>query len=510
MIRGTKRPLGENRPTVKADLRASIHNRFDIEVVDSQSGKVKRKAQAENIICDSLWTRLLGGSSYFSYIHYGSGSGTPSTSDTTLFSFLGYLGVGTASYIYDFENGVVASRKLAQINESTAVGATLTEVGIAYSTSNTTLVTHAMLKDMNGNPVSITKTDTDIINIYATVYVHYNPNGYDNGTVKIVSSKSNTLLTKFLVGDGYPSSNDKIVYFSTTTGMVSDMPRDNKTKYAYGSVSTTYDIPNKKMILTAARLPVGSYNLDGGIGSVIFGYIATNISSGASPTTYYFVGGCISLKVGGSWFAGSEVIGEAIATGDGTTVDFSTKFPMVSNATIYVDGVASRDVVVNENLPFNTGKMGEYFELVPELSSAIPSKPEISANSYENTVGVYYNPFYEYGITSYYGNSRITVSVSNDLVTWVVLSDQNNGLINVPSEYQKYKYWKINQSNRGSNYIYSLTTDNIPTANIHFSSPPPEGAVITADYFTKTVAKDENHVFDVSVTIQLGEYNPDA
>ena len=29
---------------------------------------------------------------------------------------------------------------------------------------------HAMLKDMNGNQISIEKTDTDIINIYATVY----------------------------------------------------------------------------------------------------------------------------------------------------------------------------------------------------------------------------------------------------------------------------------------------------------------------------------------------------
>jgi hypothetical protein len=54
-----------------------------------------------------------------------------------------------------------------------------------------------------------------------------------------------------------------------------------------------------------------------------------------------------------------------------------------------------------------------------------------------------------------------------------------------------------------------MTSENIKATNIHFSVPPAEGAVITADYFTKTIAKDENHVFDMTVTIQPGEYTED-
>jgi hypothetical protein len=46
MIRGTKRPLEESRPMLKADLRASIHNRFDIEVVDAKSGELIYKPYA--------------------------------------------------------------------------------------------------------------------------------------------------------------------------------------------------------------------------------------------------------------------------------------------------------------------------------------------------------------------------------------------------------------------------------------------------------------------------------
>ena len=42
------------------------------------------------------------------------------------------------------------------------------------SRTGTPLCTHALIKDMNGNPVVITKTDTDIITIYATVYLLLN------------------------------------------------------------------------------------------------------------------------------------------------------------------------------------------------------------------------------------------------------------------------------------------------------------------------------------------------
>ena len=367
-----------------------------------------------------------------------------------------------------------------------------------------------MLRDMNGNPVSITKTDTDIINVYATVFIHYNPDGYDNGTVKIMASERNSILARYLSGVSI-STNEKITLFSATSGTVADMPNKNTDKYASGSTAISYDVTNRKIMLQATRLPVGSYNLTEGIKSIIFGHQETNISSGSSPTTYYFVCGDLSVQVGGSWFPGSNVVGEAVATGDGATTDFATRFPFVSNATIYVDGVAAGNVTVDENLPLSSGAMGQYFELIPDLSSKLASVPEVDANTMERAVGVYYNPFYSYGITSFtVERSYADVSVSDDLETWVTLSEKKQGTFAVPAEYQNYKYWKIYQNSRGNAHVHAFTTENIQAANIHFSAPPAEGAIITADYFTKVVAKDENHVFDLTVTIQLGEFNPDA
>ena len=50
-IRGQKRTLPQKKEVA---INASIHNRFDIEVVDSQTGEVKQKAQADNVICQGI------------------------------------------------------------------------------------------------------------------------------------------------------------------------------------------------------------------------------------------------------------------------------------------------------------------------------------------------------------------------------------------------------------------------------------------------------------------------
>jgi len=54
---------------------------------------------------------------------------------------------------------------------------------------------------------------------------------------------------------------------------------------------------------------------------------------------------------------------------------------------------------------------------------------------------------------------------------------------------------------------YAFITTGHP-GNIHFSTPPANGAVITADYQTPVAGKDVNHVFDYTFTLQLGEYTP--
>ena len=53
MIRGNKRNY-TSALNKRFDVSASIHNRFDIEVIDAVSGEVKQKAFAENVVCDKI------------------------------------------------------------------------------------------------------------------------------------------------------------------------------------------------------------------------------------------------------------------------------------------------------------------------------------------------------------------------------------------------------------------------------------------------------------------------
>lgn len=495
-IRGMTRPLPVSASIIPAvippevvtlnkQFNASIHNRFDVEVIDAQTGKVKQRAQAENTICTQLWTRLFSFLPYFNYIHYGTGNGTPAAADTHLFTFLGYGAVSGSTSTIDRLGCVYSTRKVIQLLETTAVGATLTEVGIAYDTTSETLCTHAMLKDANGNQISIAKTNTDIVNIYATVFVHW-PTEYNSGSIM------------FCGDTGFLS------YLAGTPGVIPSTYRAVKGRRYYAhdisevTLSRAADIANKKYTLTATRLAAASGNISGGISNVLLGY-------------------AFALKPPASWFLGSDIIGEAVATGDGVTTDFALKFDYPEAATVYVDGVAQSGVTVDK-APTLINNMACYFEEIEVVNGV--AYPAIKNHQYSyqsnGTVdglnGTYYNPNYQFGIKSYicaYNKCPIYVKVSNDLVTWVDLGLRSDGVaITVPAEYRNYKYWDISgdENNYGSKMIHTLLADTATAKNIHFTTPPASGAVITADYHTPTIAKDANHVFDLTVTIQLGEH----
>lgn len=495
---------------INADLNASIHNRFDIEVIDAQTGKLKQRAQAENVICSQLWTRLFAPNTYFNYIHYGTGSGTPASTDTSLFTFLGYGSPSTSDNVssLDYANCVYSFRSKIRLSETTAVGATLTEVGIGYDKTAATLCTHAMLKDANGNQISIAKTNTDIINIYATVYVHWSNTLY-SGSILFAPSRS---FLMYLCGL-YDDSSDcapKYAQLSKNRSLVDTNTNGNVT--ATTNLSSSYDLANKKISQTMTRLGVDYGNRAGGS----FYLLLANYKGGTTVGSPVF-----AFKAGSGWFPGADITGEAIGTGDGATVDFATAFDCPSNAIIYVDGVQSTDATIN-NVPLSYSNMEYYLEEIivdngivyPAISGS--NMPRYGLHGARTSAtpsyyySIFYNPYYSAGIKSYISlspntPSTNTVEVSDDLVTWTAISGQYSGTKTVPEDYRNYKYWRVT-SFTANDYVHTMIANTLTGKNIHFTTPPASGAVITADYHTPVIAKDVNHVFDLTVTIQLGEY----
>lgn len=520
MIRGTKRELDKSPSAANLNLNASIHNRFDIEVVDAKTGEVKQKARAFNVICNQMWSRLLSNSMWNDCIHVGTGSGSPSASDTSLFSYLTYKSSTFVSY--SNKPGVFSLTKRAQLLETECVGSTLTEVGIAYGSSKTALCTHAMLEDMNGNQVSILKTDTDIININATVFVHYDVNGY-NG-IKIQSSgnlvnSSFKYLYGFLcyLAAGYNTGSYGYGcatyprYYACCSSQVPYYSSSNTFGLSWtSSLNATFDVDNKKIICTASRIPA---------------------SSGNDKRNNYYLRVCTDSEYRYGLFDipasvifpdGISITGEAIGTGDGSTVDFTTYFPGLSDCTVYVDGVAT-DVMVDEHTPFviddhESCRLFKY--LVKKPGETTYTEQASIVDTLSVPVGseiLMQNPYYKtIGIKQFKESfSGFELYASQDRNDWVQLTVKGNPYT-VPEEYRHCEWFKIVSTTGDmlwmfhSSYSYGIVVDRDSNANIHFTTPPVEGAVITADYKTDVIAKDENHVFDFSIEITLGEYNPDT
>jgi len=302
---------------------AKVHNRFDIEVRDAKTGELKQRAYAENIILTAFWAKLLQyDSAYFNYIHLGSGSGTLAASRTSLFTFTVAKAVANPSYVVNEVAGWASMRKSIQLLENEFVDTTFTEVGIGSGSGSTTLMTHAMLKDMNGNPVSLLKSANDLLNVYATVYVVNIT--WDSGKIYLATHALPQGYISKVLGQAFTPNIFAGISFSNSRGAFASEVALNPT--------ITYDVANKIMT-SYARLPAANGN---------FG----QINSVALYDLRYEINGSTA-------FAGSPIVGESIGTGNGTTTDFKTAFPWVkSGAKIYVDGVEqTTGVTVDLNKP---------------------------------------------------------------------------------------------------------------------------------------------------------------
>ena len=178
---------------MNVEQKVNIHNRFDIHIDNIETGE-HREVTAYNIVLDQMWTRLCGGLSYFVNIHFGTGTGTPIASRTSLFAHLGTKVAVDDERIYALPTS--RWKRKVVLNPEEYVGQTITEVGIAFSAATTNLVTHAMLKDSEGNPISFLKSDTDIITIYASVYISLPETEY----IKVYPNLTSNALLKYLLG----------------------------------------------------------------------------------------------------------------------------------------------------------------------------------------------------------------------------------------------------------------------------------------------------------------------
>ena len=502
------------------NLKMDIHNRFDVEVIDTRTGKIRQKAQAQNVICTKFWERS-GNQNTWSvgWIVFGSGSGTPDESDTTLFDYLGGINAtANTTDAWDNDNKVLSRVARGQLSESQYVGDTLTEVGIGYYGTSGPIVTHAMLQDMNGNPISIEKTDTDIINIYATVFCHWDDNK--------INVRGNQGLFLFLYGSHYGNA----LHFGSI--LVTACPWMSGTIVGYGN---TWDSENRILRFNGNRLRVDEAN-GNGIRNLRLSH-STGIDFIFDTEDFY---------------AGDTIANEAIGTGDGTTKRFYTKFNYPENAQIFVNGVqlvsgyTVRRISRENRVWVNTWVMNPHSTASNKgIICNVPSRGSKMGDSDYGYVGqsepklvyladgIFFNANHEVGFE--YADLRSSTDRdgvkkkpklygSNDLTTWAFIAENTqdadpndyiSSVVTLNSTQAHYKYYKLENAYldgsitgdaRNHHCRLGINTDE-DFCQIIFDTAPAVGDVITANYHTPCIAKDTDHVLDISMGVQIGPYS---
>lgn len=552
MVRGQKVNLDKGPATdagsgFRFRTDAKIHNRFDVVLHNRVTGDSRQVAVGYNIICDSWWNRYNPGNQ-FSHIAYGRGSGTPSVADTDMFI---RVGAGSATNntwdeSHFWTDGYLSLRREYTIPAGTLTGTEFTEVGIAYDGSAGHVVTHAMLEDMNGNPISITKGVDDDLTLYATVYLHVSPSGYGGGGIRWTEkskARLNPLRSFFdwVLGIvSYTQFRDHVQALHAYGGSVpislspEAYSKNNWPGYVgfMSDVQATWTVGTKTLSLkndaTGGRIGSADINPNADVG-----YCIRGLAYGRSTATNY---GGIELRIDlpvsglGGMGSGEGNLGYVpishlknagvVGTGDGTTKDFNTPFPFVKNDSsfkLFLNGIEQNpsDYTVDFDKP-RTDNIGLYFNRLrgtyPILgaNSIGPS----TAGALAPVVGDYEiaeNPFYgTYNITSFYRTnaSYVEVYTSDDLETWTIIP--GNGTVSVPAGQQGARYWKaivvnaLARGNRLDSFKSAALTENL--TNLHCMTAPANGAIITHDAHYNCIPKSTATYFDIKVDIVLGEY----
>jgi hypothetical protein len=368
---------------------------------------------------------------------------------------------------------------------------------------------------MEGNPVSILKTETDILEIYATIYfvIDYKTLA-EKGLIVKGCGVALMLLTVYAYAYALPSYYMTFLKAAAICSVqASGLAGTAATRSGSGAA--------KYIKWTAARLGAVSGNDYEGIYGVSF----YSSYGGSNYDAWYFK----TLGVKDS--SGYDVVGETIGAGDDTEDDFVTDWHLARDFAVYIDAVEQTegvDYTVNEGLPFAT-TMNKFMGFVAAnyaLSADEPfgynrsSKTDVLViGSTGTTADPFNTTYYENLISEYAGitgmsvGKYIEVACSNDFINWTVIdtSADVNKTVSPAGAYQHYKYWRFRSTSASSTKrLTDFVTDDYSAKNIHFASPPAAGAVITADYNTLVVPKDSNHVFDFAGQINFDEFVPEV
>ena len=304
----------------KLETLVQIHNKFELDLYDA-NGNHKDKAYAYNVVLNRFWQLFFGNSlnkesSFFANIAIGTGTTTPDASNTSLGKSLGVASATLVSYTKEYPTSVLVQK--ATFGASTSLAGILTEVGFTQGSSTTSPFTRALLQDSEGNPITIEKTDTDILIVTATLYITVTA----GENLELVPADSFGFLTQ--MRQMYVNSAHVVGYaYLSASPAYPSLSYIHSNSFSNGAGG---DYTTRSRTLGATRVPIASGNRNG-VGTYVNVIHVGSFGTVHLPNTQFFpVYTLQPMNVG---------------IGDGATTAFVCPIPDFIEGTdkVVVDGV---------------------------------------------------------------------------------------------------------------------------------------------------------------------------
>lgn len=545
--------------TLNANVKA--RGMFQITKRNVSTGEEKIY-KAHNLITDNFISIMCSNQGSYTPVlfdqlnlHVGDSSTEPTTTDTDVGHKLWEITLGSTEVTLLSKTSIRCSATFT-IPASTSYVGTIREVGLySYHKINSIsawrLLTHALLKDAEGNPFEVEKTSLDIItivynfevsiasgNIAAMVYNH-----------KLISFGDLVLKYAFNTFEN-AIEDDTYIYIPNSTQLNSNQP----------SIANKVNDPsNSQVRWNAGRLDTNT---------ILNGHFLMGVNF--MQQNY---GVLNSIKLPNAEVFPEVAITElSIGTGDGTTSEFTPPIPAWKENTekIYKNGVLlTRDVDYTcdyrHNSPINAELMcSSYLSVIDGAvaSSSWYSEITLAPNAKADIVDRYgtskdvfkitpyriqkntaYAPeylcitadyplifelptdesFLNWGVNTVYFCSysyadNFTLEYSTDKTNWTIFAENMHNNTNSSSTsfkdnfsyYNKYtvetdvmaKYWRLSCSSSSDLHYWGIMFGHVGQG-IKFTTPPANGDLLTMDITVDRPYKDSNHVIDVSAVLQL-------
>jgi hypothetical protein len=350
-----------------------------------------------------------------------------------------------------------------------------------------------MIKDSEGNPLSITKTELDVVTIYATVFVELQ----DTNNITFSRYPTNQLVNYFIddssmnprlwLGDnGEPTEMGTIGY------RIGDFP-----------LTQSVDVANKKTLFST-RLGIDDANYD--IREMSLGDICR-----------------VSLENSLIWqpYALTDV---AIGVGDGESDTFDLGRYDMSNVVIKVDGNITNEYVL-QNISGNYRKVFPFYKLASPTANVDREYYGGACAGVRETLGQKITQEWTIEVdendiigekveirTTYSGGGAgswvyVYGSYDGESFTQIYHSQHSGTRTHSAKIENPYKYIRVAISSSSTVYVDYIgwVNKNYKRPQIVFNTPPPEDSTITADYTVPYIPKTKEYVLDVEFTLQFGE-----